>query len=116
MTMKKLGIAFSFSSDDPAVFHTSLAWQYRVAIAKMGMSRQDLFQSILNAIDAAFCSNAQKEVLRERLNAYALVKKLRLSPPSNVSKGSDHASRFPYRRAMTEAFADRVYVSKSQYF
>ncbi|GKY95171.1 hypothetical protein MPSEU_000480600 [Mayamaea pseudoterrestris] len=115
MTMKQRGISFSFSSDDPAVFHTSLAWQYRVAIAKMGMSREDLFRSIVNGIEAAFCSDATKTYLRERLDAYGLAKKVRVADVQLQGEGRQ-SSRSAYRRSMTETFADRVYVTKSQYF
>lgn len=115
MTMKQKGISFSFSSDDPAVFHTSLAWQYRIALARMGMSREDLFQTILDGVDGAFCSALIKKSLRDKLKAYALAMKLRISD-ADLSGIEHHASRYTYRRAMTDTFADRVYVSKSQYF
>jgi adenosine deaminase len=112
--MKEKGISFSFSSDDPAVFHTSLAWQYRVALAKMGMSRQDVFVSIMSAIDAAFCSDKEKNRLREALKDYAVAKKLGFDFVEGHIVGNN--SRVPLRRAKSESFADRVYVSKSQYF
>lgn len=69
--MLNAGLSFSFSSDDPAVFHTSLAWQYRVAMVKMGFTRQQMLQCNLNAIDAAFCSPEEKEKLRRHLLDFA---------------------------------------------
>lgn len=64
ITMLQHNISFSFSSDDPAVFHTSLTWQYRIAIIKMGFTKQQLIQTILNSINAAFCSTKEKDKLR----------------------------------------------------
>ena len=69
--MDEAGLRFSFSSDDPAVFHTSLAWQYRVAMAKMDFSRQRMLQCNLDAIDAAFCSNDEKQKLRQHVLDFA---------------------------------------------
>ena len=118
ITMKERGISYSFSSDDPAVFHTSLAWQYRVALAKMGLSREELFISNMNAIDAAFCSEDDKQLLRERLRAYAAVKNLRYESLSveNAHDVESNAGRFSHRPALSDEFVDRVYVSKSQYY
>jgi Adenosine deaminase len=69
--MLHAGLSFSFSSDDPAVFHTSLAWQYRVAMVKMGFTREEMLRCNLNAIDAAFCSPEEKSKLRRHVLDFA---------------------------------------------
>jgi adenosine deaminase len=38
----KHGLSFSINSDDPAVFHTSLSWQYRLVLAKMEFTREQV--------------------------------------------------------------------------
>jgi adenosine deaminase len=93
VSMLEHGVSFSFSSDDPAVFHTSLAWQYRIAVAKMGLTRETLVKTNLDAIDAAFCSSEEKEELRERVRQYS---------QRNIRS---------FRRAISENFADRVYLN-----
>lgn len=113
--MKENDVKFSLSSDDPAVFHTSLAWQYRIALAKMEFSREDLLRMSLDAVDASFCSEDEKKRLRNMLNEYGKLKRLRSefgqhSPVQHGGKGRD------WRRALSENFADRVYLSHSQYF
>jgi adenosine deaminase len=68
MLQNKLNIGFN--SDDPAVFDTSLSWQYRIALAKMRLSREELVQSIRDSIDAAFCISEEKERLHGLLNDF----------------------------------------------
>jgi adenosine deaminase len=59
--MQAHGMSISLNSDDPTVFHTSLAWHYRTALAKMKMSRYEVYQTNLHAFDAAFLPQDQKE-------------------------------------------------------
>lgn len=61
------GIPISLNSDDPAVFNTSLTWQYRIALKKMGMDKSDILKTIENAIDAAFIPLEEKKRLRTRV-------------------------------------------------
>jgi adenosine deaminase len=70
VTMRENGIAMSISADDPAVFHTSLAWQYRLVLAKMKLSRRDLLNMNMDAIEAAWCSEALKDKLRGMVRTY----------------------------------------------
>ena len=63
-------MSISLNSDDPAVFHTSLAWQYRIALVKMGMNQYDLYQSNLNAINAAFCDDETKQQIRQQIHEF----------------------------------------------
>jgi adenosine deaminase len=114
VTMKAKGVSFSFSSDDPAVFHTSLAWQFRVALARMELTKEDLLKANLEAINAAFCSDEVKEHMRKELCAYGREKLTyeRIDNARVPTKKQTH----PYRRAMSEGFVDRVHLTKSQYF
>jgi adenosine deaminase len=98
MAMLRCGVPFSFNSDDPAVFHTSLAWQYRIALAKMGLTRAQLVQTNLDGIDAAFCTPEQKEDLR-----------------ANVQRYAQKSARPIFRRARSEAFVDRVHLNSNVY-
>jgi adenosine deaminase len=50
-----------------SVFDTSLTWQLRVALGKMGLSKKCLLQAAHNSIDAAFLNPEEKDVLRRRL-------------------------------------------------
>lgn len=98
VAMKQHGLSFSFSSDDPAVFHTSLAWQYRTAVTKIGFNRNIFEQTNLDAIAAAFLPEDEKEELREQIRRYCR-----------------NAHRRSFRRASSENFTDRVYLSNKQY-
>ena len=69
-TMLQNNILLGLNSDDPAVFDTSLTWQYRIALAKMGFSRDNLIQTIRNSIDAAFCPTLEKERLHSLINDF----------------------------------------------
>jgi adenosine deaminase len=123
--MREAGIRFSLSSDDPAVFHTSLAWQYRIALAKMNLTRQDLFEANLSAVDAAFCSDVEKDRLRGVLREFAAQQRLSASSV-HASQSDTNLLAFPdprrpsrrssYRtwaRSKSDSFADRVYLSSS---
>lgn len=98
-TMKEHNIRLSLSSDDPAVFHTSLAWQYRVALAKLKWINEDLIQSNLDAIDAAFCTKNEKVLLKEIIRSYA-----KAYTEMFDSSHEPNESRPP--------FSDRVYLDK----
>jgi len=58
------GIPISINSDDPAVFHTSLSWQYRIALTKMGLTREQIMQSNLDALNGSFA--AQEDIAKIR--------------------------------------------------
>lgn len=65
-------IHLSLSSDDPAVFNTSLTWQYRIAIKKMGWSTDEIIAMLKKAIDAAFLDEQGKEELREKVKTWSI--------------------------------------------
>jgi adenosine deaminase len=66
------GISLSFSSDDPAVFNTSLTWQYRIALKKMGWEEDEVMGMLDHAIQAAFVPESKKESLRQEVRDYVV--------------------------------------------
>ena len=70
LTMMKHGVSISLNSDDPAVFHTSLSWQYRIALAKMGLSQDEVMKTNMHAIDASFAHEKEKEAIRNILRPF----------------------------------------------
>eukprot|EP00934_Nitzschia_sp_Nitz4_P009316 Nitzschia sp. Nitz4//scaffold119_size111653//1814//3243//NITZ4_004171-RA/size111653-snap-gene-0.69-mRNA-1//-1//CDS//3329533779//9306//frame0 len=69
-TFRDRGISVSLSSDDPAVFNTSLTWQYRIALIKMGWNCEDIVNMVEKAIDACFWNEDGKEKLRAKLQGW----------------------------------------------
>ncbi|KAG7365139.1 adenosine deaminase [Nitzschia inconspicua] len=65
--LRSNAIKVSLSSDDPAVFNTSLTWQWRIALKKMGWNKDDVLQVLQDSIDASFAPESQKEKVRNRL-------------------------------------------------
>jgi adenosine deaminase len=96
--MVKEGIPLSINSDDPGVFHTSLSWQYRVVLAKMGLDRETILQSNLHAIEGAFCSKEQKEQIKAKMNDF-------------VHKIGMHKDSRDWHRSVSADFVDRVYLA-----
>jgi adenosine deaminase len=67
----------SINSDDPAVFHTSLAWQYRIALAKMKFTKHELVAINMNAVNAAFGLTEQvRTQLLQKLYSFATEHKI----------------------------------------
>jgi adenosine deaminase len=112
VAMREHGVAVSLSSDDPAVFHTSLAWQYRIALAKIGLRRKDLVQMSIDAVEAAWCSDEEKERLRNIIQCYGKEKGIDGYAGSCVD--CSEASSF-WERSSTESFSDRVYITSDEY-
>ena len=96
--MVKERLPLSINSDDPGVFHTSLSWQYRVVLAKMGLDRETILQSNLHAIEAAFCSEEDKSKLRTTVQEF-------------VTKiGMHKEDARDWHRSHSDNFVDRVYI------
>lgn len=64
-------VSLSLSSDDPAVFNTSLTWQYRIALKKMGWGESDIMNMLQDAVDAAFLKEQGKEELRRKIKTWS---------------------------------------------
>ena len=65
----RAGIYVTINTDNPAVSQVDLAHEYAVATTIMGLTRQELRQTLHHAVDAAFTSPHTKERLHRRLNA-----------------------------------------------
>ena len=96
--MVKEGLPISINSDDPGVFHTSLSWQYRVVLAKMGLDRETILQSNLHGIEGAFCSDDQKREITSKIHAFA-------------NKIGMHKDSRDWHRSLSDNFMDRVYLA-----
>lgn len=66
-TLLRAGADCGLNSDDPSVFLTDLAREYRICEEAMGIAAEHLAALSLNAIDAAFCTPAQRKWVRQRL-------------------------------------------------
>lgn len=64
-------VSLSLSSDDPAVFNTSLTWQYRIALKKMRWSKSDIMDMLEDAVDGAFLNEQGKEELRRKIRGWS---------------------------------------------
>lgn len=71
VVMMEHGMNVGFNSDDPAVFDTSLTWQLRIAMGKMGIAKERLLQANRDSIDAAFLNAKGKRALHEIVSAFA---------------------------------------------
>mmetsp|Transcript_5192 Transcript_5192/g.15125 ORF Transcript_5192/g.15125 Transcript_5192/m.15125 type:complete len:127 (-) Transcript_5192:1255-1635(-) len=83
ITFKEKGVKLSLSSDDPAVFNTSLTWQWRIAMKKMGWGINDVFSVLEDSVDAAFAPEYQKSQLRQEIRRYKAAPNLRANPHFN---------------------------------
>jgi adenosine deaminase len=66
------GISLSLSSDDPAVFNTSLTWQYRIALKKMGWEEEDIFEALEEGVNAAFLPEGEKANLLQTIRDFSV--------------------------------------------
>ncbi len=66
-TLRAAGVKVTLGSDDPPYFGASIAGEYAVCAERLGMTKQDLREITLTAIDAAFCDEQLKTTLRSRL-------------------------------------------------
>ena len=64
------GIQLSLSSDDPAVFNTSLTWQYRIAMKRMGWSKEEVMAMLEKAIEGTFLDQVGKDSLRQKVQKW----------------------------------------------
>jgi len=63
------GAHFSINTDDPTVCGVDLVHEYRCVADKMGLGMKALVASVRNAADAAFLENAEKQKLKEKIEA-----------------------------------------------
>ncbi len=65
----RLGIKVTVNTDDPSVSDTTLTDEYRLVIAGMGMSIDDLKVMMMNAVQAAFLPPGEKTALIARFRS-----------------------------------------------
>jgi len=61
------GMKVGFNSDDPAVFNTSLTWQYRIALREMGLTKQCILGTIHDSLRASFLKEDEKVLIKKKL-------------------------------------------------
>ncbi len=66
-TLRAAGIKVTLGSDDPPYFGATIGGEYQVCADRMGLREHDLREITRTAIDAAFCEEDLKSVLRTRL-------------------------------------------------
>lgn len=70
--MLDLGIKATVNSDDPAYFGGYMNDNYLAIAQSLSLSKQDILTLAHNGINASFLDDAQKQALRDKLEAYAL--------------------------------------------
>lgn len=70
ISMMGYGLNVGLNSDDPAVFDTSLTWQYRVAVGKMGLTKQCIVSTLHHSINAAFIDEKDKSLIKSLVDEY----------------------------------------------
>jgi adenosine deaminase len=57
-------------TDDSGVFATTLSQEYAIAAASFGLDQQQLIELASRAVEYCFCSEQEKQQLREKLLAF----------------------------------------------
>ncbi len=69
--MLTLGLKATVNSDDPAYFGGYMNDNYKAVTHALNLEKSDLLTLARNSVAASFLSDAEKEVLLQRVNAYA---------------------------------------------
>mmetsp|Transcript_14340 Transcript_14340/g.16985 ORF Transcript_14340/g.16985 Transcript_14340/m.16985 type:complete len:104 (-) Transcript_14340:194-505(-) len=71
VSMINHGMMVGFNSDDPAVFNTSLTWQLRIAVGKIGIDTESILKTVHDSINASFLNEDEKCSLRKALGEFS---------------------------------------------
>ena len=66
----KKGLVVFLNTDDPKMFNNTLAEEHEMFVEKMGFELGDVKNLQLNAVHSAWCSEAEKAVLKNELRNY----------------------------------------------
>lgn len=64
------GLSVGINSDDPSVFDTSLTWQWRIALGKMGLTKAMLVKSLYDSIQSSFANDIVKKGLNKKVKEF----------------------------------------------
>jgi len=73
--MIEAGLHCGINTDDPSVFDTDMEEEMRLVREEMKLGEQVTIQCVKNAVDAAFCLEAEKEKLHNQIDRYYNVRK-----------------------------------------
>ena len=65
--LRDAGVRVTLGSDDPPYFGATIAGEYELCEARMGLSEDDLREITLTAVDAAFCDDELRDELLARV-------------------------------------------------
>lgn len=69
LAMLEEGVRFTVNTDNMTVSNTTLAQEWQLLMDHFPLTKEIVFRILLNSVDAAFASDAQKEDLRKKLAA-----------------------------------------------
>ncbi|WP_224815503.1 adenosine deaminase [Hasllibacter sp. MH4015] len=65
--LRKRGVKVTVSTDDPPFFHTNMTREYEGLERAFGWGEEDFEEITQTALEAAFCDDATRDTIRERL-------------------------------------------------
>lgn len=68
--LRSAGVPVTINTDDPSVSGIDLGHEWQQAIRTYSLTAKDQKQLLLNAADAAFCSDAERDGLRNRIENF----------------------------------------------
>ena len=68
--ISKNGVRAVLCTDDSGVFDTTLSEEFKLAVKHFQLKREDIYKLSLNAVEAAFASKKEKDILKETIDKY----------------------------------------------
>ena len=66
-TFMDAGVLFTISSDDPSIEGTDIKTEWQKVITAFNLTKAEVRQLMLNAVEAAFCTESMREDLRKEI-------------------------------------------------
>lgn len=79
------GVSFSLSTDDPSVCRTTLNRELQVAAEHVGLSFDDIVRAMVNAAQAAFLPESDRQQLVDTITKHAALAATRILSASPSS-------------------------------